>query len=161
MQGHPVHPAEAFGRHVLIAHRVLKTEQRGIGRDFVCQLFERHRGIVGLDGQEHDIVGPEVPLVKRAAGGRLGHELPVAAKQFEPIGPDFIDVRPVADEQHLGPGLAQVRTDDAADRSRPKDDKTHTAFSFARVRRRPSRDAPPTGSAVVARPRPPARPGGG
>ena len=119
-----------LGDQLLVGHGVLQAENRGFGRNFGLQLFQRHRGIISLDRQADDIIRLILPVSKGRAGWRSGDELSVLAAELEACLLNFFHVRRVPNEQHLCPSFRQVAAYHTAHRSGAKNDKTHMAPFF-------------------------------
>ena len=81
--------------------------------------------VLRLDAEQHDVVGAEVDLGRRADNRHRERHVLVGALQPQAMGGDRVAVRTACDQHHLVIVLEQARADHAADRARAVHDEAH------------------------------------
>jgi hypothetical protein len=114
-----------------MAHAVQQRHHRGVRADRRGDRLDRRVEVVGLAGQQHDVVGPafgalqhRLHLLGDVALGALDHQA-VALQRLAP--------RRTNQESDVGAALVQASADIAADRASAQNQDSH--FNAPRARR--------------------------
>ena len=138
---HPVHVAEAAQREPLAGHPVLRAEHGQVVGGYGAAWHRQPRppshgrlGVLGLGGQEEDVVAGELNLVRSAHGGNGDDGRAFRGSQAQAaLAAERVEVRAAGHQHHLMPGLGQPPADGPADPAGPDDDVAHCTYCGRRL----------------------------
>ena len=121
----PVHVREPAQQRGFVGDAVLQRHDRHIGAGGGTEIERGADRVLRLDPEQHDVVGAEVDLGRRADNRYRERHVLVGALQPQTMGGDRVAVRTACDQHHLVIVLEQARADHATDRARAVHDESH------------------------------------
>jgi len=120
----PIGPREAPQRLALVGDAVLRARHGDAAAGDRAEAVEHGDRVLALDGQDHDVGGPDCELARICDDREPVHGR-IAVRPLDPqaIAGDRLAVRAAGDQRDVVAGLVQPRPDHAADRSGAVDDE--------------------------------------